>query len=121
MHRFLIAALAACGLLIVLAPEAKAWGAARAGYTYRGPAGGVYHTSTRAAYGPYGVHTSSHTTAYSPYGGGYHAGYGQTMGYGGTAYHYSTGYGGYGGYGTYGGYHATYGGVGTYGGVYRRW
>jgi hypothetical protein len=118
MNRFLIATLAACWLMIASAPEAKAWGAARVGYTYHG-AGGYYHTSTRAAYGPYGMHTVTGTGGYSPYAGVYRTGYG--VGYRGTAYGYSTGYGGYGGYSTYGGYHATYGGVGAYGGVYRRW
>jgi hypothetical protein len=122
MHRYLIATLAACGLLFVLAPEARAWGAARCGATYHGAGGGFYHTSSRAAYGPYGEHTSTHTTAYSPSTGLYHSGSGQTSGYGGSAYHSSAGYhNAYGGYGAYGGYHSTYGGAAAYGGAYRGW
>ena len=109
---------------ILLTPAgAQAYGAARAGYTYRGPSGGVYHTSTAAVYGPNGEHTATRTTGYNPATGFYHTGTGQTAGaYGGTAYHSTATYGGYdhvGGYGA-GGVATPYGSA-AYAGAYRRW
>ena len=109
MTKGFIAAVAAGLLLLAAAPEAKAWGFARSGSFYRS-GGSFYHTSNRAAYGPYGEHSSSRTTSYNPYTGFQHSGYGQTSGYGGSAYH-SSSMSGYGGAG-YGRYSA---------GAYRRW
>lgn len=117
MNKALIVMAAGTALLLASAP-AHGYGAARCGYSYRGPGGGVYHTSTTAAYGPYGEHTATRTTGYTPATGVYHTGSGQTSGYGGSAYHYSAGGGGA-GYG-YGGYSGAYGTAG-YAGAYRRW
>jgi hypothetical protein len=120
MSKYLIAAAAA---LLCHAADAHAWGAARAGSTYHTPGGGYSHTSTRAAYGPYGEHSSTHTTGYNPSTGFYHSGSGQTSGaYGGSAHHSSAAYGA-GGYGhgyAAGGYSTPYR-SGAYAGAYRRW
>jgi len=110
---------AAVLLSLATTAEARAWGAAHAGYTYYSPGGGFTHSSANAFSGPYGEHTGSRSTSYSPYTGFSHTGYGQTSSVYGSASHASSASGGYGGY--HGGVQGAYGGGAAYAGAYRRW
>ena len=122
LRRVLIPVMAAALVVVLLAPEAHAWGAFHSGYTHVGP-GGAYHVGHTGVGGYGGAY--GHVGAVGGYGGVYHAGYAAPYTVAPTAYYggvnpyyapsYSAGY--YGGGFRAGAIHAG----GYRAGVYRRW
>jgi len=116
-NQTILAALTATTIVLFLASEAKAWGAAHVGYTHVGP-NGAYHYGRTEAAGPYGAYSGAHVGGVSTYSRSSAYGPDTLPSYSsGSAYHYSTaGYGGY----SAGGVRS--GGFTDYStGVYRRW
>jgi len=68
LRTILVPALVAGTLALLAAAQAHGYGACHTGSTYVSPSGGVQHTGSTTASGPYGSYSGSHTSSYS--GGG---------------------------------------------------